>query len=248
MSEIQANAIELIPAQVAALTVSGVRRLAARGRMDLLRIEEAIEWLRKGMELHTAAFDDPGWMAVVEAQAHTRSQADRHAQFRTILEFLRLVAEGGDPEEAGNTLNMTAEDRETARTLRSFWPDTSASMVRAVQKERERERADLLRHEERLKRAFLCFQAGYRLDPYNREINYILAEYYSVGLGISRDEDVALLHLRRSAALGHGGAQRALGYRYSASLRGGPEMSASSWFPRSADGPNTGHRSTRAGS
>jgi TPR repeat protein len=242
----QANAIELIPAQGAALSVSAVRRLAARGRMDLLCSEEANEWLRKGMELHAAAFDDPGWMAVVDAQAHSRSQADRHAQFRTILEYLRLVAEGADPDDAGHSLNMTGEDCEMARTLRSFWPDTAASLVRAVQKERERERADLLRHEERLRRAFHCFQAGYRLDPYNREINYILAEYYSVGLGVARDEDVALLHLRRSAASGHSGALRALGYRYSASLRGAPPPDAT-WFPQSAAAPRA-HRSTRAAS
>jgi TPR repeat protein len=237
----QANAIELIQAPGAALSVSAVSRLAARGRMDLLCSEEANEWLHKGMEMHTAAFEDPGWIAVVEAQAHSRSQADRHVQFRTIIEFLRLVAEGADPDAASETLKLSGEDREMARTLRSFWPDTSASLVRAVQKEREGERAGLLRHEERLRRAFHCFQAGYRLDPYNREINYILAEYYSVGLGVARDEDLALLHLRRSAASGHSGALRALGYRYSAGLRGAPPPDAT-WFPRPA------HRSTRGAS
>jgi TPR repeat protein len=87
----------------------------------------------------------------------------------------------------------------------------------------------MLRHEERLQRAFLCFRTGYRLDPYNREIHYVLAEYYSVGLGVARDEDAALNHLRKSATLGHRGAQRALGYRYSASLRNGPEQEPA-WF------------------
>jgi TPR repeat protein len=242
--------IGLIPANVAALSAAGAKTLAMRGRKDLLRIEEAREWLRKGMELHSDAFDDPGWQAMVEAQAHSRSQADRHAQFRTILEYLRLVKEGGDAETAATSLDMTSEDRETADTLSSFWPDTAASMVRAVQQERERHRAELLRHEERLQQAFLCFRTGYRLDPYNREIHYVLAEYYSVGLGVAMNEDTALNHLRKSAALGHRGAQRALGYRYSASLRNGPEQEPSpGWFTASSEMTQTAHsRSVRASS
>ena len=231
-------AIERAPAQVAALTVSGVRALASRGRMDLLCLEEAAEWLRKGMEMHNAAFSDPGWLAVVDTQSNAKNDPGRHAQFRLILEYLRMVTEGADPETTCAYLNMSEEDRETAYTLRNFWPDTSASLVRAMQKEREEEHANLLRHEERLKRAFLCFQTGYSLDPYNREINFILAEYYSVGLGITRDDEAALSHLRRSAALGHIAAQRALSYRYSANLRSGMGQDASTtWLPRAAERP-----------
>lgn len=218
MSPSAQYAIERAPAQVAALSVSGVRALAARGRADLMCIEEAYEWMAKGLELHAAAFNDPGWLSHMEAQTRFRAGTDRHAQFRTILEFLRLVNDGADPETTSLFLNMSGDDREMAFTMRAYWPDTSATLVRHAQKEREREHSDLLRHEERLRRAFVCFQNGYSLDPTNRDLNYVLSEYYSMGLGVERDETASLHHLRRAASLGHTGAQRALGNHYTTGI------------------------------
>jgi TPR repeat protein len=216
--------------------------MAARGRADLSCVEEAHEWLAKGKELHAAAFNDPGWLSMMEAKSRFHAGTDRHAQLRTILEFMRLVSEGADPETTSVFLDMSPEDREMASTMRSYWPDTSASLVRHAQKEREREQANLLRHEERLRRAFVCFQTGYSLDPYNRELNFILSEYYSMGLGVERDEAASLSHLRRAAALGHAGAQHALGYRYSTSMRSGRgQEAASTWLPRAPENTAGNH-------
>jgi len=220
----------LVHSTASALASCGLQALALRGHKDLLRMEEAREWYRKGMELHNTAFEDPGWKQLVEAQ--TRSQADRHAQFRVVIEFLRLVKEGVEPETAANDLEMSQDDRETAATLSNFWPDTAASMIRAVQQERERERAHRLRHEQRLRRAYLCFDAGCQLDSANSDIHFALSEYYSVGLGVERNEDRSLHHLRRSASLGHRGARRVLSYRFSASRAQEP---APTWFPHAAE-------------
>jgi len=238
-------AIQLVPFQGATMTVSRVRVLAERGRSDMLCLEEAHGWLKRGMALHTAAFEDSGWKAIVDTQNQLRNKHD--AQFRVIVEFLRLVTEGADPETTSAYLNLNDEQRETANTLRSFWPDTSVSLVRAAKKQREEEETARHRHEDRLHRAFLCFQTGYSLDPYNREINFILAEYYSVGLGVDRNEETAMIYLRRSASLGHTGAQRQLSYRYSAAMRNSQEPD---WLPWSAErnsAPSTHHRPTCSG-
>ena len=231
MSEIHTVAMAHIPSRVSSLAVAGVKRLAERGSMDILCLDQAHDWLKRGMALHSAAFEDPGWKSVVESQNLAQLKNDRNAQFRVVVEFLRLTEEGADPDTTCAYLNLSDEQRETATTLRSFWPDTSASLVRAAQKRREEEEVARTRHEDRLKRAFLCFQTGYSLDPYNREINFILAEYYSVGLGVDRDEEMGLVYLRRSAALGHTGAQRKLSYRYSAALRNTAEWESSLQTP-----------------
>jgi hypothetical protein len=237
MMQMTPYAIERAPSQVAALTVTRVSRLAERGRMEMMCLEEAGSWLRRGQALHRLAFEDPGWKAVEETRGRVQQKIDQKARFRVVIEFLRMLADGAEPETTAAFLGLDQQDQETAATLRNQWPDTAASMIRALEREKETERLDMERHEERLKRAFLCFQTGYSLDPYNRELNFILAEYYSDGLGTDRDEERSLFFLRRSAELGHTGAQRVLTHRYT-SAHNTPERELG-WFPRPANGSPT---------
>ncbi len=80
--------------QVAALSKSGAKALAARGQADLRNKEEAESWLRRGLGLQQNALNDPGWRTACDP--HLDPQRKHHEQVLRIREYLERVQAGED--------------------------------------------------------------------------------------------------------------------------------------------------------
>lgn len=210
----------LVSSQFAELSKSGVKALAARGRADLSKKEQAEERLRKGQELFRSAFDDPGWWWGVCDPQRT---SERKFCERILLahEHLTRIRAGENTDSASAALNMTHEDQELSRTLHFFFPNGFLPVVEGAKEEIERQQAEIAKHEETLREAFKCFQKGLDFDPFNLELINCLVDCYSVGFGVQQDEVMALSLLRRSANLGDDSAKAALESYYSSDGEGG---------------------------
>jgi hypothetical protein len=121
----------LVPAQSATLARVGTQFLAARGRTELRRREEAEEWLRKGLELQQGAPDDPRGRAPVNPYARaspainktpdavppppTPTRSCSLHRLQTAAEYIEQLLAGNDPQAAAKSLGMTPDCFEMPR-------------------------------------------------------------------------------------------------------------------------------------
>lgn len=73
---------------------------------------------------------------------------------------------------------------------------------------------ELRERESALNEAFHCFEKGHEIDPTDSELLYRLAVSYQEGLGIGKNEEMAVALYRRAAMFGHAPAMRAVGDAY----------------------------------
>jgi TPR repeat protein len=197
----------LAPAQSAALSKAGAKALAARGRDLLGKKEEAVECLRRGLELRQAAPEDPFRLQGPINPYAVRPPGSR-AQLLVAAEYVKQIQAGTLPDIAAKNLRMTSEDQEMAHVAHFFFP----AMLGEVARDEEQLKEQAARkRDELLKEAFRCFETGHELDPMDPELLYWLADSYHRGYGIQQDEERAIALYQQAANLGCAPAQAAVG-------------------------------------
>jgi hypothetical protein len=118
----------LVVARSAALAKAGTNSLAARSRAEL-RIMEAAEWLRKGLELRDTAPDDPHVREPINPYPIQQTVPDLYAQLQTSVTYINQVLAGSDPDAAAKSLGMTGDDQEIAHVAYFFLPEALAAVM-----------------------------------------------------------------------------------------------------------------------
>jgi tetratricopeptide (TPR) repeat protein len=223
----------LIHSQSDGLSKVAATALAARGRVDLCKMDEALEWLRRGKALYTLAMNDRG-QTILDEERNSRSKPHPHIRFSLIAEYLERVLAGSDPESVAKSLNMTTDDQELAHTLHFFLPSSLPILVCAEKQGEDEKQSYVSMHQQTLKEAFRCFQRGLALAPNNTDLLGELADCYSEGWGVEEDQTMGLALLQKAAELGDFRAQTALGQHYLALGTAGPNRELAIFWLRKA--------------
>lgn len=250
-------------ATTGAIIKGGTNSLAARFRADLRQRELAAEWLRKGLELYDAAWDDPEWTSVQEFPFPEEEPGPEFetggllAKLIKGAEYVHAIQAGGEPNEVARQLEMSYEDQELAHIAYFFMPSTLAEFLDTRSTEESSATLENLarrssvpmpaglksgmpsdamlermarlqrggsqaysenvrlhsiyqRHNERLKKAFRCFEEGLKLDPQHPELLFRIALAYELGDGVLPNLEQAIPAYKRAADLGHLQAQEHL--------------------------------------
>jgi len=184
--------------------ISPQERELAEKRKEIAVLQgEAMQLLRKGIELQNAASADSQGQGPINPYANLPMTEALRPELQTTIEYIKQVLAGVQPDVAAKNLGMTPEDQENAHVAHYFMPETLAQ----VEQENERSESLLKKYKEMDQEAFRCFEKGHELDPMNAELSYWLAQNYYFGDGVQKNEEKAAALYQQAAGQGHPEAQ-----------------------------------------